>query len=816
VLTVTLGTLRTRWVTLIGTFVALALGVALIATMGLGLASTLDAPAQRPERFAGAPVVVRGADDLRVASSTGDRTQPLDRPRGVAPELAAALAAAAPTVADRTFPVRVGGGRLVGHPWSVAVFGGYRLTAGHPPHRPGEVVLAGEESLVGTAVPVRTPAGLGTRTVAGVVARAGSEQPVFFTDGEAARLSPRIDNLAVRAAPEMIRTVVGPNADVQILTGDQRRRADPEPDRDRDALIAMNALLGTAGGVTTFVCVFVVASTFAFAVAQRRREIGLLRTAGATPRQVRSMMFAEAAVVGVLASAAGCGLGSFGAPWLARLLVGERLAPPWFTIGAHSWPYHVAFWTGLLVALAGVTAATARAGRIRPVEALRTASVDGTPMTPGRWIFGAGLLATGLGLLCWRMLADPGEALHRKTYTTQPMLLITAVALLAPILVRPLTRLLAWLPARCPGATGMLVRENAAAGVRRTASIAAPVLVTVALAGSLLGATATIDEARATEVREQTRADLIVQADEVAGGFDDRTVARVREVPGAVVAATAGTTVYTLEEGTALIRSTARAVDPRQLTAVRRLPVLAGDLAGLDDTGIVVNQEWARHTVGERVDVWLGDGTRTSLRIVAVIATGTGSNGVYVTPRNAPGVASDRLEITWAAGADADAGAAAVRAAVQPTGAEVLTRAQWIRSQRPKSGRQTGAGHLVVLGIALIYTGIALANTMVMATSDRVGELAVLRLAGATRRQILVLVGAEALTVVAVGAVLGALVTAVNLLGIRGSLAALSVRSTVVLPWPMLAAVLGACAVTAVAASVLPAAGALRTTAGPR
>ncbi|MEV4702021.1 FtsX-like permease family protein [Actinoplanes sp. NPDC049316] len=815
-LTVTLSTLRTRWVTLVGTFVALALGVALIATMGLGLASTLDAPEQQPERFAGAPVVVRGADELRVPSPIGDRTQPLAQPRGVAPEVAKALAAKAPTVADRSFPVRVTAGdgdsdSLVGHPWSVAAFGGYRLTAGHEPRKPGEIVVAGDASLLGRAVPVRTPAGLGNRTVSGVVTPAPFEKAVFFTDGEAAKLSPRIDNLVVRAAPDVVRTVVGPGADVQVLTGDDRHRADPDPHRDRDALIAMNALLGTAGGVTTFVSVFVVASTFAFAVAQRRREIGLMRTAGATPRQVRSMMFMEAAVVGVLASVAGCVLGSYGAPWLASLLVDERLAPPWFTIGAHTWPYHVAFWTGLLVALAGVTVATVRAGRIRPVEALREASVDSKAMTLGRWIFGAGLLATGLGMLFWRMLADPGDALHRKTYTTQPMLLITAVALLAPILVRPLTRMLAWLPAQLPGATGMLVRENAAAGVRRTAAIAAPVLVTVALAGSLLGATATINEAKAAEIRQQTHADLIVQADDAAGGFDARTVAQVRAVPGAAVTASATTAVYTLEDGTALIRSDAQAVDPRELATSRELPVQAGDLADLNDDGIVVNDEWARRTVGERVDVWLGDGTKKSLRIAAVIAAGTGNNGVYVTPRNAPGVAPDRLEVTWAAGADATAGTAAVRAALQPTGAEVQTRAEWIRSEYPSNSRQTRVGYLVVLGIALIYTGIALGNTMVMATSDRVRDLAVLRLAGATKRQILVLVGVEALTVVVVGAVLGTIVTAFNVLGIWGSLAALSVWSSVVLPWTTLAQTLGACAVVAVVASVLPAVGALRT-----
>ncbi|MEU8612200.1 ABC transporter permease, partial [Actinoplanes sp. NPDC048791] len=100
------------------------------------------------------------------------------------------------------------------------------------------------------------------------------------------------------ADPGSVRALIGAAPGIRVLTGDERRRADPDPDRDAEALMTVNALLGTAGGITTFVSVFVVASTFAFAVAQRRRELGLLRTAGATPGQVRRMVLAEAAVVG--------------------------------------------------------------------------------------------------------------------------------------------------------------------------------------------------------------------------------------------------------------------------------------------------------------------------------------------------------------------------------------------------------------------------------------------------------------------------------------------------------------------------------------
>lgn len=201
-LTVALAALRTRWTALIGTFVALALGVGLIATMGLGLASTFDAPDREPQRFAASRVVVMGTDTLTVpvrrGASTAQVTQRLAHPQPVDNELLGDLRALGP------------------------------------------VALAGQAT--------------------------GSGGP---------------DAVGVDAPVAEVRRVVGDRA--QVLTGDDRRRADPATERDAEALLTVNALLGTAGGITAFVSVFVVASTFAFAVALRRREFGLLRTAGATP-----------------------------------------------------------------------------------------------------------------------------------------------------------------------------------------------------------------------------------------------------------------------------------------------------------------------------------------------------------------------------------------------------------------------------------------------------------------------------------------------------------------------------------------------------
>ncbi|MEV4425404.1 FtsX-like permease family protein [Streptomyces sp. NPDC049602] len=691
-LTVVLSGLRARWASFLGGFVALALGVGLLATMGLGLSATFHAPERSPQRFASSPVVVRGHDRLTLDVRRGPDTVPveqrLDRPQPVDDEVLRELRAR----------------------WTVT-------TSGGP------------------------------------------------------------DAVGVDAPAAQVRALVGDRA--RVLTGDERTQADPDPERDARALVALNALLGTSGGVTAFVSVFVVASTFAFAVALRRREFGLLRTAGATPGQIRRLLLAEAAALGVLASATGCALGALGAPLLARTLVDGGLAPAWFTIGDAAWPYHAAFWTGVTVALAGAVAASRRAGKTGPTAALREADVDADALPLGRAVLGTGLLLAGLGLLVWTCATEPSELLKRKTYTTLPMLLITGVALLSPLLVRPVARLL---PAR--GAVGTLVRENSAAAVRRTAAVAAPVLVTVALAGTLFGSATSVTRAKDVEAREQTAAQY------VAGGEDLRPVTAPA---GAVLSATGATSVFVRDGAEAVVKYGARAVaDPAAFAELARLPVTAGDLRDLDDRSIVVNEEFERHRVGETVEVWRADGSGpVRLRVVAVLALGTGDNGPYVTRANAPGAALDRI--------DARGGGAATVRALEASGGTVSP------GHRPEANPQNRLGMVLVLGIALVYTVIGLANTLLMATSVRGGELASLRLAGATRSQILRVVTGEAALATAIGTLLGLGVTAV-VLGVLGAgLAALSAPVALALPWTTVGTAAGVCATAAIAASAVPA-----------
>ncbi len=186
--------------------------------------------------------------------------------------------------------------------------------------------------------------------------------------------------------------------------------------------------------------------------------------------------------------------------------------------------------------------------------------------------------------------------------------------------------------------------------------------------------------------------------------------------------------------------------------------------------------------------------------------TGTGDNGVYVTrgqrrrsPRRQGGRRPRRRSRRRHGGR-----AGCARRWRRPADG---WRAGTSGPRRPRSepGGATRAGLLLVLGIALLYTGISVVNTLLMATSDRVRDLAVLRLAGATDGQVLRLVAVESLTVAAAGALLGLVVAGLDLAGTGAALGLLSVPAAPVVPWAAVGAAAGACAVLAVVASVVPA-----------
>ncbi|GGZ29875.1 FtsX-like permease family protein [Streptomyces nitrosporeus] len=811
-------TLRARWVSFLGTVVALVLGVAQVAAMGLLIMTMLDLPDRPVERFAQAPAVVQASDpdwnpahhDLGIRSPAAAR--------GITDETREKVAATGETVVDRAFYAQVEGGPddMVGHPWPVARFGGYRLTDGSEPAGDKEIVVPSDQARTGEKVTVLTASGVASYTVSGTVAPVGWESAVFFSDAEAARLSPRIESLVALGPVDEVRAAAGDG--VAVLTGQDRHKADASEASDRETLDNTITLVPVMASVAGTTAIFVVASTFAFAVIQRRREVALLRTVGATPRQVRAMVRNEALLVGVLASAIGSVLGLFGAQLLADMLIAMDISPEWFTVEPSlHWtvlaPLAAAFLVGLLVSVGGAAAAARRAGGIRPVEALREASVDDSGMTRGRALLGAAALLGGVGWTGWIAVASPTSVLSPTVYVVSLMVPVLAAAVLAPLVVGPLVKLL-MLPFRnLSGPTAMLVRESALTSRRRTAATAAPVLLTVGLAFSLLAATDSLGAARDNGLQNRVSSQYALAPDGTPG-ISPQVIERVAAIDGVQVAAPVLTTIYTKDEDR-YDENDGLVVDPAALKATMDLDVIDGSLDDLDDNSTAVADLWGMD-VGSTLAVEMADGQSVELRIAATYKALRGEDVAYLPQRFAPTAAyardglARRAYITLEEGADHTAVTAEIREAVAGSGAAFMTRDELVASESAYARHLTEVRQRSTAVIIMVFCFIAILNTLLMATADRRRDLAVLRTAGATPRQVLRFFVAESLLVSALGVVLALAATAVNLTGLWGALLQLFGATPIVVPY---AAVIGVAAVStllAVVGTVLPVGAALK------
>ncbi|HEU5023994.1 MAG TPA: ABC transporter permease [Spirillospora sp.] len=806
-------TIRTRWAGFAGAFVALAAGVAITVPMLLTLAAALRTPFPGPQRFAAAPVVVAPHGTIPFRYEGVRLDMPLTRPAPLPPALVSGLSAAGRVVADRTFDVRTTGGPSgqAGHGWSAAALARYRLAAGHAPAGDDQIVLAGgAASDVGRRVSVDTPAGRASYTVSGVVKARWFEDAVFFTDREAARIEPRVSAAAVFASPEAVRRAVGGRADV--LTGPDRERADPDPSGGKDLLTGTEITAETTTAVVSFVAVFVVIATFAFVADLRRREMAQLRMVGATPRQMRRMIVGEAALIGVVASLAGCAAGAFGGHLVGRSLVDSGVAPGWFTVGMSWWPLPAGFAAGLLSALAGSAATAWRAGRVAPVEALRDAAVDRRVMTPVRWLLGVAALGSAVAVTAYTIGGSPTEMTNLRKIIEIPLLFVGAFALLLPVLLAPLVRLLTWPLGRLgPGA--MIVRENAVTASRRTAATAGAVVVAVGVAATFFIVQDNSESALEQQAARTSRADFVVLPGN-GRSLPAATVDALRRVQGVQAAPVRDAVVYVGSRGGEFIDAlNAQVVDPADVPGVVAPAVLSGSLHRFGPGSLVVDHKAASGDglkAGEPVAVWGPDGTRHDVTIAAVARTGLAGDLCLLSSDAVAAAPVSRVEVRLRPGASAAAAGTALRAAVAGQPAKVVPRGEAVKAQASDSHESSRTTTFLVLGIALVYSFVAVANTMVMAAAGRRRELAALHLTGATRRQILGYVAAESAVAVLLGTVVAAFAGLSVLVGQSVAIRRLTGDFPASVPWLSAGWVTAACLGIGVVAATAAAANAMR------
>ena len=807
-LTVAVATLRTRWVAFAGTLAALALGVSVIATMTLVLtAANSGGGHQSPERFAAAPFVIQADPALRVRDADGVDTVPLLQQPDVPASAVAQLPGA---TADRSFYAQLAGVPAVqpplGHGWSSAAFARYRLTSGHPPNTDREVVVAGR-AVIGRPVTVLTAAGPLAVTIVGTVQPQTGEQPIFFTDAEAARLSPGADALVTGDPATARRAAALPG--LQVLTGAARHQADPDAVQDDAELAGLTTFLGIAAAISAFVAITVIASAFGLSVAQRRRDLALLRTIGATPGQVARMVRAEAALVGVAGSALGCLLGVIWAPLLARWIAGRGLSPAWFSVQltAGSVPALViAFLAGVVVAVASVLVAARRAGLIRPTEALREAAVEPSRIGPARLFGGLGCLVAGIATLVAVAVLFPSAASDAKTQAMIVLLLVAGAVLLAPFLVGPLTR------AFGRGTAGMLIRAGVRTGPGRAAAAVVPVLIIVGLSVSILGSSDTANAAADAGLRQQaSAADYAVLPAPGTPGLTAALVDRIDAISG--LDATAVTQTSLLAHEPAITRFYFEAPMPIPFAAIGidhasaalSLPVREGSLADLDAHTIAVDSSW-HERLGATMSLWQPDGTPVSLRVVAILAPSQSGVSLVVDSGNAGDVMSSVVYVRLRGDAASATGAAvgSLRAVARQADARVVPASRWSAAVSDQQAEQNQVGLELLLGIAIAYSAIGIASTSLMSTSGRRPELALLRLTGATRRQIAWIISAESLALTCAAVAASAAISGLVLGGLWVAFARAAGFTPIVVPWPLVAIITGASALIGVVASTLP------------
>ncbi|SOB83298.1 FtsX-like permease family protein [Streptomyces sp. 1331.2] len=599
---------------------------------------------------------------------------------------------------------------------------------------------------------------------------------------------------------------------------------------------SLHKLVGFMAAMAGFVSVFVVSSTFAFAVAQRRQETAMLRAVGATPRQVRALVLGEALVVALAAAVSGCAIGLLVAPAIAAWLVDQGAAPSGFHAEPAPLPLLFAASGGLVVALLGAYAASRRAGRVRPVEALNEVAVDKKVMPVARWV--AAVLFLGVfGYTLWTFIAMPASMLadpqSRDPETTPQWALlfdvmaVLAIVLIAPVLVPPLVRLFTVLVPLLPGAAGLIARQNALAAIRRTVSTATPVFLVIGLAGSVVGGTVAFADAMAAQGRAALKAGYVIEPSD-GRGVPAEALRALAALPDARL--TTATTVRfdglaTPDQQPAPgrpndlpIPEDGLAVDGDLRTAWN-LSTEGGSLEDLHGRTVAVSDDMARvfgWHVGDTLNARLADGTQVQLRLVARVRHLLPHLPEIVVPREAvpgPSTATGPSAVSVAylgTGASPEQ----VTAALGGSAARATTGAQWIGAHNDRTTKNGWIAMLAILGPALLYALIAIVNTMMMSTGDRLRDFATLRLTGGTRRQVLRVVAVETLLVVATAAALGLVVTlltqyaTVLLIGNRILDPAQSAAFD--LPWGALAGATAVCLVLAMVSSLVPARLALR------
>ncbi|MEV0931746.1 ABC transporter permease [Streptomyces phaeochromogenes] len=574
-------------------------------------------------------------------------------------------------------------------------------------------------------------------------------------------------------------------------------------------------MLGFAG-IAVLVGVFLIVNTFSMLIAQRTRELGLLRALGADRRQVRRSVLLEATLLGLVGSTLGLAAGIGLAIGLIELmgLLGMNLKTAEMVIG---WPTPVAAYVvGVGVTFVAAYLPARRAAGVSPMAALADAEIAGVGR-PLRVRAVVGLIVGALGaaaLVGCVTATETGSAASLLGLGVVLTLIATVIA--GPLLVRPVIRVLGGFFPAVFGSIGRMSQRNALRNPRRTGATAAALMVGLALVGGMSVASASMSKSFDDQIDKTLGADFVVQNANFLP-FPQEITEKVQDTEGAglVVRQRFTPVAVRLPDGKR-VETTAAGYES-QLDEVARITYAEGDTAAaLADGNIAMDAGFAKdHDVrlGSTIPVEFPAGQKTELKVAALTdqdaAEGFGTQGglffgLGTIEKYVPGGQDSALYVNAASGTSADTLRANLDKTLDPyPQVQVRDLADYKKLIHDQIAVLL---YLVyaLLGLAIVIAVLGVVNTLALSVVERTREIGLLRAIGLARRQLRRMIRLESVVIAVFGAVLGLALGLVWGVCVQQVLALQGMKALAI-PWTTLVAVVVGSAVVGIVAALLPA-----------
>lgn len=666
--------------------------------------------------------------------------------------------------------------------WTRGDLRSMEITSGHAPRGPTDVMVdadTAEKHGLGLGDKLRTIAVTGdfTATISGIasfkVTNPGAAVVYFDTATAQRELlggTGRFTHIAVTAEPgvshEQLKRNVAAAAGGPYRFQTQAEAADAGREDVSGFLDVMKyAMLGFAG-IAVLVGIFLIVNTFSMLVAQRTREIGLMRAIGSSRRQVNRSVLVEALLLGLVGSVAGVGAGVGLAVGLMELMssMGMNLSTSDLTVKWTTPAIGLAL--GVVVTVLAACIPARRAGKVPPMAALRDA---GTPADgrAGRVRGVVGLVLTGTGGAALWAATRAGEAAEGSMWLGLGVVLsLIGFIVVGPLLAGGVVRVLGAVVLRVFGPVGKMAERNALRNPRRTGATGAALMIGLALVACLSVVGSSMVASATEELDKSVGADFIVQS--TNGPIMPQAQRALEKAPGiAHVTEYKGVrATITAPDGTSTDDEWLVAADPTYAQDLRRETV-AGDLkAAYGRDAMSVGETYAgKHgvKVGDTMTVAFRGGETAKLRVAAVTSddTNVDKGAMYLSIATAERYFTpERMPKNMMMFAEAEQGKEkeayqdlkdALAAYPQY---RVLDQTDFKQDLKDQVGQMLNIVY-GLLALAIIVAVLGVVNTLALSVVERTREIGLMRAIGLSRRQLRRMIRLESVVIALFGALLG-------------------------------------------------------------